>query len=55
MQEDVRIAVDGGIDATTAPLVAEAGATILVAGSSVYNGDASVKENMAKIMRKIGK
>ena len=55
VQEDVRIAVDGGIDADTAPLVAEAGATILVAGSSVYNGDADVKTNMTKIMKKIGK
>lgn len=52
VQEDVRIAVDGGIDADTAPLVAEAGATILVAGSSVYNGDADVKTNMTKIMKK---
>lgn len=37
-----RIAVDGGIDVTTAPLAVEAGATILVAGSSVYNKKASV-------------
>ena len=33
---DVDIEVDGGIDARTAPLVAEAGATLLVAGSSVF-------------------
>lgn len=32
----VEIEVDGGIDATTAPLVADAGATILVAGSAVF-------------------
>jgi ribulose-phosphate 3-epimerase len=32
----VPIEVDGGIDATTAPLVVGAGATVLVAGSSVY-------------------
>ncbi|MFQ5627990.1 MAG: ribulose-phosphate 3-epimerase [bacterium] len=49
LKHDIRIAVDGGIDATTAPLVVEAGATILVAGSSVYNDKAGVKENMAKI------
>ena len=30
------IEVDGGIDAVTAPLVVSAGATLLVAGSSVY-------------------
>ncbi|MEA2489995.1 MAG: ribulose-phosphate 3-epimerase, partial [Acidobacteriota bacterium] len=32
----VEIEVDGGIDAKTAPLVAAAGATILVAGSAVF-------------------
>ena len=31
-----RIEVDGGIDAETAPLVAEAGATLFVAGSAVF-------------------
>ncbi len=30
------IEVDGGIDASTAPLVTEAGATVLVAGSAVF-------------------
>ena len=34
--KDFEIEVDGGIDARTAPLVAAAGATVLVAGSSVY-------------------
>jgi len=33
---DVEIEVDGGIDARTAPLVVAAGATVLVAGNSVY-------------------
>jgi ribulose-phosphate 3-epimerase len=32
----VEIEVDGGIDAKTAPLVVEAGATILVAGAAVF-------------------
>jgi len=32
----VRIEVDGGIDETTAPLVAEAGADVLVAGSAIF-------------------
>lgn len=40
---NTRIAVDGGIDVTTAPLVVAAGATILVAGSSVYNKKAPVE------------
>ena len=33
---DVEIEVDGGIDARTAPVVVDAGATILVAGSAVF-------------------
>ena len=33
---DVEIEVDGGIDAKSAPLVVKAGATVLVAGSSVF-------------------
>jgi ribulose-phosphate 3-epimerase len=33
---NVEIEVDGGIDAQTAPLVVDAGATILVAGSAVF-------------------
>jgi ribulose-phosphate 3-epimerase len=34
--KDIDIEVDGGIDATTAPLVIEAGANVLVAGTSVF-------------------
>lgn len=36
MSAEVEIEVDGGIDAHSAPLVVKAGATVLVAGSSVY-------------------
>lgn len=45
----IPIAVDGGIDPTTAPLVVGAGATVLVAGSSIYNSEASVAENIAAL------
>jgi ribulose-phosphate 3-epimerase len=45
----IPIAVDGGIDPTTAPLVVEAGATVLVAGASIYNHSASVAENIAAL------
>ncbi len=45
----IPIAVDGGIDPTTAPLVVEAGATVLIAGSSIYNNKASVAENVAAL------
>ncbi|MDB2552865.1 ribulose-phosphate 3-epimerase, partial [Paracoccus sp. (in: a-proteobacteria)] len=34
----IRIQVDGGVDPGTAPLVAKAGADVLVAGSAVFKG-----------------
>jgi ribulose-phosphate 3-epimerase len=46
---DIPIGIDGGIDLTTAPLVVEAGARMLVAGSSIYNERASVAENVAAL------
>lgn len=39
MLGDRDLEVDGGIDASTAPLVIEAGANVLVAGSYVYRSD----------------
>ena len=44
---EVPIAVDGGINPTTAPLVVSAGATVLVSGSGIYNDMASVAQNVA--------
>lgn len=44
----VHIAVDGGIDATTARQVYECGANVLVAGKSVY-GEADVTSAIAKL------
>jgi ribulose-phosphate 3-epimerase len=44
---DLPIQVDGGITAETAPLMVEAGARVLVAGSAVYKGDPATE------MRKI--
>ena len=35
----IDIEIDGGVDPTTAPLVAGAGANVLVAGSAVFKGD----------------
>src|SRR6056300_184969 len=35
---EVHIEIDGGVDPTTAPLVAAAGADVLVAGSEVFRG-----------------
>jgi ribulose-phosphate 3-epimerase len=34
----VHIEIDGGVDPTTAPIVAQAGADVLVAGSAVFKG-----------------
>ena len=34
----IHIEIDGGVDPKTAPLVAEAGADVLVAGSAVFKG-----------------
>jgi ribulose-phosphate 3-epimerase len=44
----IHIEVDGGINAKTAPLVVEAGANVIVAGSGVFKGGA-YKENIAAI------
>ena len=41
--------VDGGIDATTAPLVVEAGANVLVAGSSIFSDGEGVVAAMERL------
>jgi ribulose-phosphate 3-epimerase len=51
---EIPIAVDGGIDTTTAPLAVSAGATVLVAGSSIYNDQASVAQNLTALRESIG-
>ncbi len=47
------IAVDGGINPDTVPLVVRAGATVLMAGSSIYNRHASVAQNVAALRASI--
>jgi len=47
------VAVDGGVDATTAPLVVQAGASVLVAGSSLYNSRAPLAENLKTLRSSI--
>ena len=51
---DVEIEVDGGIDARTAPLVVAAGATVLVAGSSVFGYRAGVAAGIKAIRDSVG-
>ncbi|HUU41933.1 MAG TPA: ribulose-phosphate 3-epimerase [Desulfatiglandales bacterium] len=52
---NIPIAVDGGINTETAPLVVSAGATVLVAGSSIYNDKASVAQNVKALRASIEK
>jgi ribulose-phosphate 3-epimerase len=47
--------VDGGIDATTAPLVVDAGANVLVAGSAIFSAEESVAAAMQRIRRAVSK
>lgn len=47
---EIEIGVDGGINTQTAPLVADAGANVLIAGSSVFGGTGSVQENLRALM-----
>lgn len=46
---DVDLEVDGGITPKNAKLAVDAGASILVAGSAVFKGEGTVKENIAKL------
>jgi ribulose-phosphate 3-epimerase len=50
---DVPIGLDGGIDTETAPEVVRAGATVLVAGSSVYNDEGTVRDNVKALLDSI--
>lgn len=50
-ERPIRIQVDGGISAQTAPLVASAGADVLVAGAAIFKGDSvdAYRNNIALI------
>ncbi len=49
MKPGCDLEVDGGIDATTAPLVVEAGANVLVAGSAIFNNPEGVAAAMKRL------
>lgn len=51
LNPDCLISVDGGISTTTIRSVAEAGADLVVAGSSVYNDRAPVADNISALKR----
>jgi ribulose-phosphate 3-epimerase len=46
IKPDCELGVDGGIDEETAPLVVDAGANVLVAGTSVFGTNKSVRASM---------
>ena len=50
---DMEIEVDGGIDAKSAPLVVNAGATVLVAGSSVFGYRSGIAAGIAAIRKAV--
>jgi ribulose-phosphate 3-epimerase len=54
LSAEIEIEVDGGIDARTAPLVVAAGATVLVAGSSVYGYEGGVAAGIKAIREAVG-
>jgi ribulose-phosphate 3-epimerase len=54
MSPDVEIEVDGGIDARTAPLVVNAGATVLAAGSAVFGHKQGIAAGIRAIRKAIG-
>jgi len=50
----VDLEVDGGINSSTAREVVTAGANVLVAGSSIFNANASVSENLINLRTSAG-
>jgi ribulose-phosphate 3-epimerase len=54
MDPNMEIEVDGGIDAATAPLAVSAGATVLVAGNSVFGFKQGVKAGIKAIRDAVG-
>jgi len=45
----VELEVDGGIHPDNAAEIVRAGATVLVCGTSIFNGDGSIRENLAAL------
>lgn len=52
---DVDIEVDGGVDDETAPQCIQAGANVLIAGTTIFGGEASIAENITKLRHAAGK
>jgi ribulose-phosphate 3-epimerase len=54
MNPGCELEVDGGVDESTAPELVEAGARVLVAGSSVYGAADGPTAGMARLARSLG-
>jgi len=54
-REDVELVVDGGISPANAGEVVAAGATVLVAGSAIFNTRATVAQNMAALQAAVAR
>ena len=50
---DAELEIDGGANLETIPEIVEAGATVLVVGSAIFNVKSSVAENMSEIRKLI--
>ena len=48
---DIDIEIDGGIDFETAPLAIEAGANILVSGTTIFKGGNNISENIKNLRK----
>jgi ribulose-phosphate 3-epimerase len=51
VKQKIELEVDGGIDLLSAPLVVEAGATIIVAGSAVFSGADKDKQEIIQAFK----
>ena len=55
MGSDAELEVDGGVNPSTVATVVEAGATVLVAGSAIFNDRASVYDNVQLLRERFGR
>ena len=53
IQSKASLEVDGGVNASNAAKVIQAGASVLVAGSAIFGGDKSVAENVKALQKAI--
>jgi ribulose-phosphate 3-epimerase len=54
MDSDAELEVDGGVNPSTVATVVQAGATVLVAGSAIFNDRASVYDNVRLLRERCG-